>query len=323
VSQVAIKIAANQKRNHQLDDISKRLQTAAMQNHWTEVNEYCEQILKLAPRQEIALAAKKHALQRIKRQTNAGSRNTHVPERVTDSNSFFQFERHEDGSYSPTPQLPAATETAEELPAAPQREPDSFLVWVDGVGGYLVCTEPVCLIGQALEGTVVSIPLQADLRHRHARLELIAGQHLIQPLGHVTLDNVTKEAAFVILDGQTLGLGEGVRLKYTQPHPLSKTSRLDFVSRHRTQPWSDGVILASQSIILGPNRHNHVYCPRWRNDLIFFCRGDVWYCRRRLPFFVDGKKVERETEIRFTSHISGDDFSLTLEPVYKQPFAPS
>lgn len=322
VAPLKIKIEAHQKRLLQMDELSKHLQAAALRNHWKEVNEYCEQILKLAPHHEIAIAAKKHAMQRIKRQTNAGSRNTHVPERVTDSNSFFQFDRREDGSYSPSQSGPTSLEAADERPVSAMARTDSFLVWVDGVGGYLVCTDPICLIGQAMEGTTVSIPLQADLRSRHARLELIAGQHLIQPLGHVTLDNMTKETAFVILNGQTLGLGEGVRLKYSQPHPLSKTSRLDFVSRHRTQPWSDGVILASQSIIFGPNRNNHVHCPRWKDDLIFFRRDEVWYCRRRLPFVVDGKGIERETEIRFNSHIYGDDFSLTLEPVFKQPLAP-
>lgn len=322
IQQLPSRIKSKRKRMSELAELTKQLQSSALSCQWIEVNDYCEQILKIAPKHEIAIAAKRHSLQRMKRQTSAGSRNTHVPERVTDSNSFFQIERSTDNSYSAAssssnPPEPLSSKI-EEQAESPLADAHSFLVWVDGVGGYLVCTKPVCTVGQAIEGTTISIPLQADLRKRHARIEIIAGQHLVQPLGYVTLDDVEKESAFVLKDGQVLGLGNGVRLKYAQSHPLSKSSRLDFVSRHRTQPWSDGVILAAKSIILGPNRNNHIFCPRWRSDLIFFQRGDRWFCRRRQPFFVDGQPVENESEIQFDSHITGEDFSLTLEPIFKQ-----
>ncbi|MEL7497492.1 MAG: hypothetical protein AAFN77_07770 [Planctomycetota bacterium] len=312
------KIKCKRDRNKQLSELTKTLQSTALSCQWNEVNDVCEQILKIAPRHEIAIAAKKHSLQQMKRRTSAGSRITNVPLRVDEADSFFEFERSKDGTYqSASPSKDRTTESDE--PARDLSDADSFLIWVDGVGGYLVCTDHICLVGQAVDGTTVAIPLQADLRQRHARIELVAGQHLVQPLGFVTLDGKEKDDAFVLKNGQILGLGNGVRLKYVQTHPLSKTSRLDFVSRHRTLPWSDGVLLASQSIVLGPNRNNHVFCPRWKYDLIFFCRGKNWFCRRKMPFIVDGQKIESETQIRFDSHIQGDDFSLTLEPVFRLP----
>ena len=193
----------------------------------------------------------------------------------------------------------------------------SFLIWVDGVGGYLVCTKPINFIGQAVAGATVSIPLQADVRQRHARIETISGQHLIQPLGPVAIAGrqVPMDESIAIKSGQLILLGDRVELSYRQEHPLSKSARLDFVSRHRTLPWSDGVILAGQSVILGPNPNNHVFCPGWKSDLILFRRNDQWFAKSKIGFCVDEQAMGNEAEIRFDSRLYGDSFSLKLEPV--------
>lgn len=193
----------------------------------------------------------------------------------------------------------------------------SFLIWVDGVGGYLVCTKPVNFIGQAVGGSSVSIPMQADVRQRHARLETIEGQHLIQPLGVVAIDGreVPVDESIAIKSGQQVSLG-GVKLAYRQDHPLSKSARLDFVSRHRTLPWSDGVILAGQSIILGPNPNNHIFCPSWNGDLVLFRRNDKWFAKCKLEFCVDDHAMSNESEIQFDSRLFCENFSLKLEPVF-------
>jgi len=194
----------------------------------------------------------------------------------------------------------------------------SFLIWVDGVGGYLVCTDPINFIGQAVEGSIVSIPLQADVRQRHARIETIAGQHVVQPMGPVSIAGreVPVDESVAIKSGQIISLGDRVELAYRQDHPLSKSARLDFVSRHRTLPWSDGVILAGQSIVLGPNPNNHVFCPGWKADLILFRRNDQWFAKSSIGFCVDDHTMGSEAEIRFDSRLYGDSFSLKLEPVF-------
>ena len=226
--------------------------------------------------------------------------------RITDSNSFFQVS-----------DKTGSSNTAESGALAKDRvaSDDSFSLWVDGVGGYLVCTGKVNTMGQAVAQASISIPIQGDLRRRHARLETVGGQHLLQPLGSVLVDGELIESPVEVKHQQTIGFDGGVKLKYTQSHPLSKTARLDFVSRHRTQPWSDAVLLASQSIILGPNRDNHVYCPMWRFDLMLFERNGKWFCRTNESFEIDDQTVDKEGGIQFDSRIVGEDFSLTLERV--------
>ena len=63
-------------------------------------------------------------------------------------------------------------------------------------------------------------------------------------------------------------------LRYRLPHPLSTTARLELASRHRTQPWADGVLLMGNSCVLGPNLRNHVVCRDWSEDVVLYRQAD-------------------------------------------------
>lgn len=333
------RLAEHQRQKQQLDSLTQSLQSAALSCKWNEVGQLCDQILEIAPQHEIAVGAKRHAMQRVKRRTSVGSRLTNVPQSPKpDDDLVIKPKSSGGGSASSTnsanvkdtaaidSEAPASSASSDKVDSALEVEQDfslaplasSFLIWVDGVGGYLVCTKQINFIGQATEGSTVSIPLQADVRQRHARIETIAGQHLIQPLGPVAVAGrqVPVDESIAIKSGQLISLGDKVELSYRQEHPLSKSARLDFVSRHRTLPWSDGVILAGQSIILGPNPNNHVFCPGWKADLILFRRNDQWFAKSKIGFCVDDQALANEEEIRFDSRLYGDSFSLKLEPVF-------
>src|SRR5262249_40485693 len=48
--------------------------------------------------------------------------------------------------------------------------PLRFLLWIDGVGGYLVCLGARVTFGQAVAGDRVDVPLTADVSRLHASL---------------------------------------------------------------------------------------------------------------------------------------------------------
>lgn len=192
----------------------------------------------------------------------------------------------------------------------------SFQIWIDGVGGYLVCPQKSVWIGQAIPQSGIDIPVVGDLRRRHARIELREGEHIISPAGNLKIDGSSARPGWCPLtDGQEIQFGERVKLKYAQPHPLSQTARLDFASGNRTSPWSDGVLLMAQTIIIGPSTRNHVHCAGWDTTLVIFRRSGQWLCRTSSDFEIDGKAHVEEGPIFLDSTISGEDFSLTLEPV--------
>ena len=307
------RISAYSLQETQLSELTAELHTKTLKRQWVDVNQCCQKILAIAPKHETALDAQRHCLTQIKRKTNSGIRATQVPHSLSQddaTNSFYQFA-------SSSPGTPGSSKAPQSSPITKAvYKTNSFILWIDGVGGYLVCVDNVNTIGQAIENAQVSIPIVGDLRRRHARIETSHGQHLLQDLGGgVKVDGADLARTIELKNEQTIELDGGVRLRYTQSHPLCKSARLDFLSRHRTHPWSDAVVLAGQSIVLGPNRNNQVFCQFWKSDLILFQRKSKWYCRSKTPFEIDGVKVEKEGEIQFNSRIEGVDFSMTLEPL--------
>jgi hypothetical protein len=110
-------------------------------------------------------------------------------------------------------------------------------------------------------------------------------------------------------------LGEGVKLRFRRPNALSGTARLEFASHHRTKPHVDAVLLMTSACILGPKPSAHVVCPDWAKDVILYRDGDQLYCRSAGSMVVDGIPQHGRTAIGLQSQITGEDFSLQLEPL--------
>lgn len=191
-----------------------------------------------------------------------------------------------------------------------------FWLWVDGVGGYLVCEADAVVIGQPVHDASVDIPILADLSRRHAVIRRQGEAYLLEALRAVKLNGrAVEHPAPLGLDCQ-IELGEGVRLRFRQPHPWSLSARVDVVSRHRTQPSSSGVLLAHDTLVLSPRPESHVVCPNWTSEVVLFRQAEQWHCRARVvELQVDGRSVSGGAPLTRQSRVVGPDFSISLEPV--------
>ena len=190
---------------------------------------------------------------------------------------------------------------------------EQFLIWVDGVGGYLVCGGVQHQLGQAIADTDVSIPLRGDLDRKHATNESVDGNHVLTPVGKVHVDQRLIERPVVLNSGQIFRMGELVAMKYRKPHPFSGTAVLEFESRHRTFPWSDAVLLAGDTIVMGPQQRNHIVCPKWTEEVVLFRRLGKWYYKSKAQIQVDGKKGTSDTVLSRNSHLDSQEFSFSIE----------
>lgn len=204
--------------------------------------------------------------------------------------------------------------TSQPQPAAASnfRPIDRFLLWVDGVGGYLVCTRDEVTLGQPVPQCQVDIPILGDLSRGHAKIRRDGEVYVIEPHRPVRLAGRTIDRSTALTDGVLIEAGN-VRLRFRRPHPLSGTARLEFVSSHRTQPSADAVLLMAESCVLGPNTQNHVVCGGWSRELLLYRQGDELFCRRAGRFQVDGQPADDSGRLTFKSQISGEDFSLSIE----------
>jgi hypothetical protein len=191
--------------------------------------------------------------------------------------------------------------------------PRRALLWVDAVGGFLVCLDDTIAIGQPSPSESLALPILADLSRRHAVIRRDAGAYVIEPLQRTLINGREVKEPFVLADNQLIQLGDNVRIRFHKPHALSMTARLTVESNHKTQPRADAVLLMADSCVLGPNRHCHVQCRDWQRDVIIYRQDEQVFCRADEPLSINGVAATSGNEIQSGSRVEGDNFSFAWE----------
>ena len=277
--------------------LSEQLHRALACSDWTQAVATADAILEIAPENRVARDARKRAW-------------NEVGAKVGDSRAEPETQ-HWPGSASKAAISADAGDAAPDRPRQPR-----FLLWIDAVGGYLVCLSEEVYIGQAFPGTKVDVAIQADISRRHAKIRREGEGYVLDPLHeNVRVDGKPVNSPMLLSDGDEIELGQGVRIRFRKPHVLSASARLEMISRHRTQPHVDGILLMAESCVLGPKWQNHVVCREWKGDVVLFRQEDKLFCRAMESIEIDGKLQDGRGRLAPNSHVLGTDFSLTLEPV--------
>lgn len=270
--------------------LTKQLEFALLAKKQKQIGILAGQLLEIAPKFQIALDARELLLDKVLKQKPQTTN-------VTNKQGF------------------TALQPASVKPEFPDAAQQPFLLWIDTIGGYFVCPAEKNIIGAAVPHSHVEIPLSGDLNRRHARIDRLNNSHVITPFGETKIDGKQINTETELKSGQTVQLDGGVSLKYVKPSIAGGSARLDYCSRHRTQPWSDGIILCNGLIRIGREPTSDIVCPGWNNDVTIFWRDNKWRCRLAGRFTVDGKPFVDEAEIELNSRIVGSDFSMSFETI--------
>ena len=282
---------------------SQQLLSALEAKSWREVLNLADRLICLAPRDKVALSARRQAW----RAAGLEATQLHRPDKSGKALLALN-DTHKAGDTPHDINSPHDTMSASE-PA------NRFFVWVDSVGGYLVCTDDEVVLGQPAPGQEIAVPIRADLSRRHAILRREANGYTLEPLGTVRVDGQPVTSPVALGSEHEIQLGESVRLIFQKPHALSGTARLTLASNHRTAPRSDAVLLMADSCVMGPKSHCHIQCRKWPGDVILFRHGQQLSCRSSSPLTVDGVTAEGPTPLDFGTRVEGEDFALSLEAV--------
>ncbi len=311
-------------------ELTAQLHRAMLADDWSQALALADELLEVAPEYTVAKDARRRAKKMVDSQRAAASAdlsetrvglaskaNRHPPRAsaaiLAAHRPPYASTLAVDETLSNDPQSPS--------PRTPERQGQPpFLLWVDGVGGYLVCLRDEVALGQAAPENLtgperVDIAIRGDLSRRHAIIRRRGEAYTLEPLGPVLVNGQTVYACTLLRDQMEIVLGEAVRLRFRQPHPLSATARLDFLGRQRSQPYSDAVLLMAESCVLGPSERNHVVCRDWRQDLVLYRQGDALFCRTLQPIEIDGRPCQGQSRLTHSSRIVGDNFSVTLEEI--------
>ena len=192
--------------------------------------------------------------------------------------------------------------------------PTRYLLWIDGVGGFYLCTSSAIRIGQAVPGNAVELPLWADLSRHHSTIRRTGECYVIDALREVEIDGRKIDKSATLPPRCELRLGNSLRMNFSRPHPLSTTARLDLLSNHRTQPASAAVLLMAETCVLGPSSKNHVVCKGWQSDVVIYRQGVELYCRTDGSLEAGGKRFERNAPLKPGAAVTGKTFAFSIEP---------
>jgi hypothetical protein len=269
----------------------EQLHAAMAAADWTRLLALANELLEITPDNRVARDARKRAW-------------AEVGERLGDSRNLGDTQ-HWNGESR------AAGKLADDCRAGPR-----FMLWIDAVGGYLVCLGDDIVVGQSNPTSKVDVPIQADISRRHVKLRRQGEGYVIEPLaGGVTLDDQPLTGPALLSDGAEIVLNGAVRLRFRKPHVLSASARLEIVSKHRTHPFADAVLLMAESCVLGPKWQNHVVCRDWEGDVVLYRQDERIFCRAMESIEIDGKLHDGRGPVRPGSQVLGTDFSMTLEAV--------
>ena len=189
-----------------------------------------------------------------------------------------------------------------------------FLLWIDGVGGYLLClSERMTIGGPADSHSAADLTLLANLSRRHATLVRSGEGYVLEPHASTSVGGRLVAEPTSLDGGYELRLGTSVRLQFRLPTVLSGTAVLTFVSDHRPIYSVDGVIMMEHNCLLGPGPDNHVVCPEASESIVLFRRDGKFWCKSRSVVLIDDKPNREGGPIAVGCVVSTADVRFRLE----------
>jgi hypothetical protein len=262
-----------------LPELLACLQQAASCERWAEVVERAEEVLALAPHHAEARALRARAWRCTEPSTHSLATSSDV--------SVADTLRHE----APGPR---------------------FFLWIDGVGGYLVCLSPHLTLGQAGPQSRVDIPLIADLSRLHLSIHRDAEGYSLDAIRPV-LVNGNSVSRSPLQDNDVLTLGRGCRLRFRLPVVGNNTARLDILSGHRLPAGLDGVVCMAETVLLSDSQ-GHVALESGGETAILFRHKEGLGLRYEHPFQLNGQREQGRVLLPAKAVVIAEQFSFAIEP---------
>ncbi|MAX35728.1 MAG: hypothetical protein CME33_04065 [Gimesia sp.] len=199
----------------------------------------------------------------------------------------------------------------------------SYLLWIDGVGTYLVYLPETLRIGGPGETGVTSglasdwadLSLLANLSRHHASIIRSGENYFLEAQAPVFCNQRAVNDRVLLTDQAALRLNTDTVLTFRQPTALSASACLEFTSHHQPQQRLDGVVLMAETCLLGASSENHIVCPHWPGTVILYRQGNQVLCRSRLNIDVNQVAVSEGAVLTPGSLVTGPELRFRWEVV--------
>lgn len=191
---------------------------------------------------------------------------------------------------------------------------ERYMLWIDGVGAWQLCVGTQFLIGgPTQEESSADICLMANLSRRHASLMRNGEDWFIHPQQSTVVSGRAVTGPTLLRTGDEICLAERVRLGFRIPSVLAGSALIDFESHHRPAQSVNGIILMTDSILLGPRKDHHVCCLDWPDMVVIYSQDGKLRCRSKLALHVNATRVRDSAVLTDGAIVTGDDFRFRIE----------
>jgi hypothetical protein len=213
------------------------------------------------------------------------------------------------------PRLPAGGAASSYLSAAGGAPlPKRFLLWVDGVGGYLVCLSNRVTFGQATAEGPVDVPLFAEVSRTHAEVTRDGEGYVIESGRGIRVNGDEAKRA-VLAPGDRVTLGSSCQFLFHKPVAVSSSARLELTSGHRLPVAVEGVLLMGNELMLGAGPEAHVEVPGLEEPVLIYRSKDGLAVRVPGKFGIDDRLFADRAALPLPAVVSCDAFTFAVEPV--------
>ena len=270
-----------EQRSRTFAELLSQLLDATEQKRWREALPLAEKLLAVAPQ--------------------------HVEARKVRARAWKSIE-------PPTAALPPQRIEPVAAPAAPADSGRRFMLWIDGIGGYLICLGNRVTIGQATPPANVDIPLVADVSRLHAAVSRDSEGYLLEAFRATNVNGQPAEKV-LLQSGDRVTLGSCCQFRFSQPVPISTTAQLEVTSGHRMPLAVEKVFLMADTLVLGLGSQVHVEMPEVRQSIVLFRNKEGLGVRYPGDLVVDGVPCRERGVLGTNSKVTGDDFTFAVELV--------
>jgi hypothetical protein len=188
------------------------------------------------------------------------------------------------------------------------------LLWIDGVGGFLLCLAPRITMGHAGARPTPDVPLLADVSRLHVALQRDAEGYALEAFRSTSVNNQRVERA-TLRSGDRITLGPSCQLVFSQPLPVSASARLDLVSGHRLAYPVSSVLLVADTLVLSGGTRGHVAVPGLATPIIVVRKEAQLTLRHDGKIEVDGRTINGPASLEAAKNVTVGEVSMTLERI--------
>lgn len=233
-------------------------------------------------------------------------RTSPTPEADVSAPAFF--------SATPSKQQTLTVTTSPETASELQR----LLLWIDGVGTYLILNTERISMGRAGSSARPDIALAADLAGYHAEILRIDDDYFIVAAQGTVEVGGRKTSRKLLADGDSIRLGASCRFRFALPTPFSPTAVLTLERGRRIEGDVRKIVLFNKSLLLGKEGKCHVAVPVAGDTVVLTAGSGGLVCRAQEEILVDAKSAGREALIPLGSHVEIGELTFTITKSFEK-----